>query len=271
MITFRRWYPTSILLCLLPAGCADMPGTPLASFEGSGDFLIPNEEVTIAAKLDLPEGSGPFPAMLVVMGAGRKTRIMEQNLAEFFVNRGIAVLRYDKRGVGDTTGSWFDVYSSQTSLQMADEWFGQLAGDAAKLVEFLSNHQSIRAGRIAVFGISEGGNIAPLIAALTDHLRLIVSNVGPTHRVGTYDPEPLIRALSIPVLWQYGERDPIVPPGNSVPLLEQVIEETRPDFTIKVYANSTHSLFDELRRVKSPFMQDAFDWMVAKGFMEDTQ
>lgn len=272
VMTYRIRIQSTALRCvcymnLLALAACGSQANPVR-FEGNGEFSVRNGDVSISAFLDLPDGQGPFPAILIVQGTGKKNKLGEQKLAEFFVNRKIAVLRYDKRSVGQTSGTWIDIYSDRAAPDAASVWFGQLAGDAAALVVFLTNHVSIRPGRIGLFGISEGGGIAPLIVARTSALRFVISNVGFTHPVGSYDPAPLIRDMTVPVLWQFGARDQIVPPDRSVPILERVLSEVALDFTIVVYANSDHGMNDEVRRVKSPFMQDAFDWLVSRGFLE---
>ena len=116
--------------------------------------------VTLAATLTLPPGAGPFPAVVLISGSGPNTRdeaIFGHNpfllLADTLTRRGIAVLRYDKRGVGKSTGS----YSLATTLDFA--------ADASAAVSYLRASAKINPKKIGLLGHSEGGLIAPLVAS----------------------------------------------------------------------------------------------------------
>jgi len=134
-------------------------------------FPYASEEVTFenaAAKikfsgtLTLPKGNGPFPAVVLVSGSGPQDRdetILWHKpflvIADFFARRGIAVLRFDDRGVGKSEGK----HDGATSADFAT--------DAYSAVLFLKGRKEIDPKRIGVMGHSEGGLIAPMVAA--DH------------------------------------------------------------------------------------------------------
>ncbi len=80
--------------------------------------------VTLAGTLTEPPGAGPFPAALLIVGSGphdRNETILGHKpfwvLADYLTRRGIAVLRYDKRGIGASTGD----YKTATSADFADD------------------------------------------------------------------------------------------------------------------------------------------------------
>jgi len=127
----------------------------------------------LAGTLTIPQGDGPFPAVLLITGSGAQDRnetIMEHRpflvIADYLTRRGTAVLRVDDRGVGGTTGS----LSSSTT--------DDLAGDVLTGVEFLKNRPEIDAGRIGLIGHSEGGIIAPMVAAKSSDISFIVLLAG---------------------------------------------------------------------------------------------
>src|SRR5215203_6177865 len=95
-----------VLACLLAASCGtDRPAVQAAAPSAMPAFFQ-NGDVRLAFTLDLPPGPGPFPAIVAGHGSGKLTR---QNLAGFAAqwNRlGFAVLRFDKRGVGESTGTY---------------------------------------------------------------------------------------------------------------------------------------------------------------------
>jgi pimeloyl-ACP methyl ester carboxylesterase len=116
--------------------------------------------VRLAATLTLPQGLGPFPAVVLITGSGPQDRdeLVAGHrpfyvLADALARRGIAVLRADDRGVGGSTGS---LQGSTTSEDFATD---ALAG-----VRFLAAHPSVRDDAIGLVGHSEGGLVAPLAA-----------------------------------------------------------------------------------------------------------
>ncbi|MEZ4414324.1 MAG: alpha/beta fold hydrolase [Gemmatimonadota bacterium] len=142
----------------------------------SQDVRLPggSPEVTLAGTLTLPEGNGPFPAVVLISGSGPQNRNEELMghrpflvLADHFTRRGIAVLRYDDRGVGESTGA----FGTATSLDFAD--------DALAAVRYLSSRTEIDAARIGLVGHSEGGLIAPIVAADHDSVAFVVMMAGP--------------------------------------------------------------------------------------------
>jgi dienelactone hydrolase len=146
------------------------------------------EEVTIKVKgyqlagtLTLPKsGARPFPVVVTSTGSGAQTRDSPfpfpnlktfrpfRQIAESLASRGIAVLRVDDRGVGDSTG--LDTLDTATTLDFADDVRAQVA--------YLRTRREIDAGRIAILGHSEGGIIAPLVAASDPQIAAIVLLAG---------------------------------------------------------------------------------------------
>ena len=116
--------------------------------------------VRLAGTLTLPKGNGKVPAVLLITGSGPQDRdetLMGHKpfwvLADHLTRQGIAVLRVDDRGVGKSTGN----FAAATSRDFA--------GDAAAGVRFLQSHARIDPSRVGLAGHSEGGLIAPLVAA----------------------------------------------------------------------------------------------------------
>lgn len=129
----------------------------------SEDVTYRNGDITIAGTLTEPQGAGPFPAILMITGSGpqdRNEELMSHKpfllLADTLTRAGYAVLRTDDRGVGGTTGT------------LNDANYTDLAEDAAAGVRFLRARSDIDPGRIGLFGHSEGGYLAPLVAARPD-------------------------------------------------------------------------------------------------------
>jgi uncharacterized protein len=131
-------------------------------------------KINLAGTLTIPEGDGPFPAVILITGSGAQNRNEELMghkpflvIADYLSRNGIAVLRYDDRGVGKSQG----VYATATSADLATD------GEAA--YNFLKNHPKINPKEIGLMGHSEGGLIAPIVAASNPGIAFIVSLAGP--------------------------------------------------------------------------------------------
>lgn len=116
-------------------------------------------DVTLAGELTMPVGDGPFRAVVLITGSGphdRNETIAGHRpflvLSDHLTRSGYAVLRYDDRGVGGSSGSF-----SRASLS-------DFAVDAAVAHRWLSKHPKIKAALVGFIGHSEGGYIAPIAA-----------------------------------------------------------------------------------------------------------
>ena len=127
----------------------------------------------LAGTLTTPEGRGPFPAALLITGSGAQDRdesLLGHKpflvLADALTRRGIAVLRVDDRGVGGSSGNIMAATSDD------------FAGDVSAGVAFLKSRSEIDPGRIGLVGHSEGGLIAPMVAARSPDVAYIVLMAG---------------------------------------------------------------------------------------------
>ncbi|MFK7756076.1 MAG: alpha/beta hydrolase family protein [Flavobacteriales bacterium] len=131
-------------------------------------------EIALAGMLTLPSASGKHPAVILISGSGPQNRNEEilghkpfLVLADHLTKQGIAVLRYDDRGVADSEGQFMGATSEDFAM------------DAAAAIAFLKNHPHVDASHIGVIGHSEGGLIAPMLAAQDKELDFIVLLAGP--------------------------------------------------------------------------------------------
>ncbi len=132
------------------------------------------EDFDLAGTLTLPEGDGPFPAVVLITGSGPQDRdetiFMHKPflvIADHLTRNGIAVLRYDDRGTGKSKGRMNDA----TTLTLAD--------DAEAAVTYLLLRPEIDRNKVGLAGHSEGGMIAPIVASRNSHIAFIVSLAGP--------------------------------------------------------------------------------------------
>lgn len=131
-------------------------------------------EVHLAGTLTLPEGAGPFPAAVLITGSGGQDRDEAMLghkpfavIADYLTRHGIAVLRFDDRGVGESKGD----YGAATSAD--------LATDANAAFAWLAAQPQIRKDAIGMIGHSEGGMIGPIAMADNPDVAFLVMLAGP--------------------------------------------------------------------------------------------
>ena len=129
--------------------------------------------VHLEGTLTYPRTGGPFPTLVLVSGSGQQNRDEElfQHrpflvLADYLAKRGIAVLRYDDRGVGASTGS---LDSADTRL---------FSEDAEAMLRALKGNPHVDPARLGIGGHSEGGAIAPMVAARNKDVKYVVMLAG---------------------------------------------------------------------------------------------
>jgi pimeloyl-ACP methyl ester carboxylesterase len=130
--------------------------------------------VRLAGTITTPEGNGPFPAVVFVTGSGPQNRdeeLLEHRpflvIADYLARHGIASLRYDDRGIAKSTGS----FATATSADFAN--------DAEAAVRVLRAEPGINSKHVGILGHSEGGMIAPIVAARNSDVAFIVLLAGP--------------------------------------------------------------------------------------------
>lgn len=171
------WTLLTVLLaaCGRPPLSAPAPDSDQSAFR-SADVTIDTGAVTLAGTLLTPLDETPAPAVILVPGSGAATRNgswnMYRNIGEYLAERGIAVLLYDKRGVGSSTGDW------------QSETFDERAQDVAAMIAFLQTRAEIDPDRIGLIGHSQGAYIVPLVVAkYSNDVKFVVLLAGSGEKV----------------------------------------------------------------------------------------
>jgi hypothetical protein len=185
-LVFQQVYPLTLKRATSADLAPDVRKRPQESAIAAGPVPYRQEDVVfdnasahnrVAGTLTLPQGAGPFPAVVLVSGTGRNTRDEDVwghkvfvVLADALSRRGFAVLRYDKRGVGGSTGD-FDTATT-----------ADFASDADAAMTWLRAQPDIDSGHVGILGHSEGGIIAPMVAASDKNVAFVVMIAGPALR-----------------------------------------------------------------------------------------
>ena len=129
------------------------------------DILFQSGAFTVAGTLRRPGGNTKVPAVVLIHGSGRTDRQSLRAYADALVRLGLAALTYDKRGVGKSQGP---------ELAWRDFNFNDLAADAEAALRYLRTRSDIDTTRLGLFGVSQGGWVAPLAAERAGPLRFLI-------------------------------------------------------------------------------------------------
>jgi len=153
------------------------PQTPQPPFPYRAEevsYTNPESGLKLAGTLTLPPGEGPFPVAVLITGSGPQDRdetIFDHKpflvLADALTRRGVAVLRVDDRGVGGSQPG--DFFNATTA---------DFATDVAAGVAYLRGRKDIDPARVGLIGHSEGGVVAPLVAAKDPRIAFVVLMAG---------------------------------------------------------------------------------------------
>ena len=128
------------------------------------DVTFASGDVTLAGTLLLPRSGNKLPAVVFLHGSGPEGRWGSRFLASQLASRGIAALIFDKRGVGKSAGDW------------RGATLDDLAADGAAAIEFLCKQPRIDSTRVGLHGHSQGGTLAPFVAARARGVAFIIGS-----------------------------------------------------------------------------------------------
>ncbi len=249
----------------------------IVRFESNGVFL--------EGALDLPGGSGKHPLAVFVHGSGLATRNDYEEFVIPLLKEGIAVFRYDKRGVGASGGTY-----SNVGPENSETVFTLLASDAAAAIAHLKNDHRIAEDKIILIGGSQVGWIIPEINIHAD-VWLSVCISGPSVTVGEeiyysdraengslqqeqadqmlkdfngirgYNPISRIKKMHPPSLWIFGGKDVSIPVKRSIQLLDSIKESHHLPLEMKLYPDADHGLFNPSTRKREDHVNWIIEWI----------
>lgn len=211
-----------------------------------------NGGVKLAGTLIRPAGGGKSPAIILVPAAGAEDRDYVLPLAHFLVRRGVAVLGYDKRGVGGSSGDW-----NKAS-------YDDLAGDVVAAFDYLKGRRDIDRTQIGLLGWSQAGWVMPIVAARAKELAFLISVSG--------DPAPTLQQLQVPTLALFGELDTNIGAEKNKAAWEAALQAGgNRDYTLRILAKANHLQLEaktgstqemtSLQRFVPEYFSTVDDWM----------
>jgi len=230
----------------------------IVSFDNRGARLV--------GTLFLPDHPEPVPGVVFLQGSGAIPRGFFRGYAEHFAKSGHAVLIYDKRGAGESTGDYQadGVFDLSWNLEL-------LASDAAAGLAYLGGRNEVRGQPVGFVGLSEGGLITPRAATLSgeaDFMLVLTSTAASVYRLARFqlrsqrpdmsdrqalaeakryfgqdfDPWSSLEALDIPGLWVLAEGDTHDPNSETIRILEELKKRGKP-YRYAVIPGASHGLF----------------------------
>jgi uncharacterized protein len=240
------------------------------------DVSIPAGDAQLAATITEPLGAGPHPGIVIVHGAERGERHFYDVWVGIYASLGLALLTYDKRGGGSSTGTYPGEFPTAAALQI-------YADDAATVRDFLARWPGVDPKRVGFHGGSQGGWTVPLAMSRHPGAAFAVLVSAPATTVdqtdlwsgfsggggqmpaestdqmlaavraehGGFDPAPALQSLTVPVLWLLGANDRTVPTTVCQEILASM---HKPNFTVQtlptghgLLVNSTGLLSEDAR------------------------
>jgi dienelactone hydrolase len=220
------------------------------------EFAFRANDAILRGTLFMPATRGRFPAVIVAHGSPATPRRLYAVWADVLVREGFAVLIFDKRGTGESQGT-YDKDNNASSQVL--ELHGR---DLAAAADALARDARIDANRISFVGLSQAGWTVPVALRHTKNVASFVLISGPTctgreegifsdatgesagadweaRRVaadaavakagaGGFDPLPYLRDSNVRGHWVFGSQDASIPVTRSTALLDELIASGRP-------------------------------------------
>jgi dienelactone hydrolase len=287
-----------LVLFVVPVLVAQISGSEQRMLESSEledidfqeiEFQNVEQNLGLAGMLLVPEGEGPFPAVVIIHGSGSSHRGngWYLTLVDYLQKNGVVVLLPDKRGSEKSEGDWHTAS------------FEDLATDTLAAIHFLKTQDEVDISNIGIIGMSQGGTIAPLVANQAQEIDFLVNVVGgavPMYEmlvfeenhnlremgvlpgisnllaypaawsliyarqsefwgaVGNFDPVPYWENLGVKSLVLYGEEDTNTPTQKSVKVFRSL---EKPNIEVRVYEGSGHALESPEGKGNSIFREEA--------------
>lgn len=150
------------------------PIPPFDYYTEEISFRNPVDNINLRGTLSLPDNNGVHPTVIIISGSGPQNRdgLMFNHkpyllIADYLTKKGIGVLRFDERGVGDSEGTF------------SDSDINTFSSDIEAAIKYLKNRDGVDISNIGLVGHSIGGIIAPKVASQNKDVAFIVLLAAP--------------------------------------------------------------------------------------------
>lgn len=269
------------LSLVLTLACSTEEGGPISEFSDEG-FFSSSDGVELSYVIDYPAAEGKFPIIVMGHGSGPKSKNDSKGFAERLLWQGFAVLRYDKRGIGNSTGKHICSCSDEVN-----DFLISLAEDMKAAAAFVNSDPKIDNDKIGLMGVSQAGWVISS-AARSSFVDFFIVLSGPTvplvqvsqfeslaqensedldemsMRVedvtGGFDPTDDLKEIEVPGFWIFGDSDENIPVYNCTRFLDDLIANNRSNYSYEVLENADHALRDTESGDGIDYWPILFDW-----------
>lgn len=232
------------------------------------DIEIESNNAIIKGSLYIPNKDMQLPLIIVIPGSGKIERKDLGMIKSIFSGLEIATFIYDKRGVGESTGTYIAANAANSK-----EIFSQRSKDVQEIVKMLKSNEHINANQIGLMGSSQGGWIISMVASESNNIAFTICISGAASSVGISDyydsiaeeadsielaiaqlnefkgengfnPYNSIKNISSPALWIYGGQDKSNPTIEDIRILNEIRKIYNKEFYIHLYPTYNHDLID---------------------------
>jgi uncharacterized protein len=294
----RAWVGgVAVAFTLMLASAA--PASPVEDAQKT-EVTIPAGEIVLAGTLYRPAGAtGDLPAVVLGHGSGRVTREFNRFWINASVATGVAVLVYDKRGTGGSTGTFL-----KWELEETPALFQTLAADMAHAVRWLAKQEGIDRNRVGLMGGSQAGWIMPLAASQEPIVKFVIIGEGVPLPAGVeeahgyyldhvskegegnpsmrhvaaadalaleyagpsgFDPAPVLEGLTIPVLWIFGLYDGVIPVRLCIDRIGQLHKAGKRNHSIHIFPFGDHNFQNVFTKERYSVPEASRQWLQSIG------
>lgn len=293
---------------LLTALAGQFLGSPaLASPLGEAaktDTMIQAGDVVLGATLYRPAGAdGDLPVIVTAHGSAPSTREMVGFYTNLGLRMGFAVLSFDKRGTGESTGEY-----QRFTVENSPRIFADLASDVGHAVRWVAAQPGIDETRIGVMGGSQAGWIMPLAASQEPLIKFMIAGAGVPLSAGEehafemyvnalegeesrllswqelsganalvagfaghrgFDPAPTLEQSEIPMLWIFGLYDQAIPTIPSIHRIGVLQQAGKRNHSIHVLPFANHNFSNVFTGERYDLLAVSEPWLRAIGILSN--
>ncbi|WP_211341817.1 prolyl oligopeptidase family serine peptidase [Ulvibacterium marinum] len=258
------------------------------------EVVIQNGGIRLNAAYYTPQNNSEIQGVLVVVhGSAPSTYEDVTYYTRIGTKLVMAVLAYDKRGVGKSEGRY-----QFFSVDGSEKWFNLLASDALACVSWLKNRPELGKAKLGLVGGSQAGWIMPLAASKNDTIKFIIIGEGVAVSAGEehyfsqltgdgdvkkltiaeahsklqyfkgakgFDPRSILKNLKTKTLWILGTKDPVIPVDATINELKRI---NNPNFQIQLLEYGNHDFVNTKTRKSYDLLDYLVPWLTEIGVLK---
>ncbi len=265
-------------------------------FKGYGkeEVVIQNGAVRLNAAYYTPLNKSEIQGVLVVVhGSAPSTYEDVTYYTRIGTKLGMAVLAYDKRGVGKSEGRY-----QFFSVEGSEKWFNLLASDVLACVSWLKHRPELGKAKLGLIGGSQAGWIMPLAASKNNNIKFMVIGEGVAVSAGEehyfsqltgdgdvngltiaeahsklqyfngskgFNPRSVLKNLRAKTLWILGTEDPVIPVDATINELERI---SNPNFQIQLLEYGNHDFVNTKTGKSYDLLDYLAPWLTEIGVLK---